>query len=181
MSRITLIALAVLLGPSARAADPAKRFVYPGPDSRLVYDADARGNRIPDFSCAGYAGGAAIPDVPVRVVVPPAPGDNADRIHAAIDHVSKLPSGADGFRGAVLLLAGRYEVGGQLRIGGSGVVLRGQGKGTVLVATGTDRRALIQVRGTADRITEERGRSVADAYVPLGASTLRLDSADGLK
>ena len=118
MNRIGLAVLAVLvIGPSAVAADPARRFVYPGTDGRLVYAADARGNRIPDFSHAGYAGGVIIPDVPVRVVVPPGPGDNGPRIQAAIDFVSQLEPDANGFRGAVLLLAGRHEVGGQLRIG----------------------------------------------------------------
>src|SRR5262249_25019490 len=67
------------------------------------------------------------------------------------------------------------------RIGTSGVVLRGQGKDTVLVATGTDRRAVIQIRGKPDQVIEAKARRVEDAYVPVGARTLRLDSADGLK
>ena len=119
--------------------------------------ADARGNRVPDFSHAGYGGGAAIPDVPVRVVVPagsrgqrhPHPG--GDRLRRR-----RCTPDANGLRGAVLLLAGRHEVAGHLRISASGVVLRGQGKDTVLVATGTDRRALIQIRGRADRDAEDR-------------------------
>src|SRR5262245_28704664 len=102
MTRTALVILAaVMAGRSAGAADPARRFVYSGADGRLVYAADARGNRIPDFSHAGYAGGAAIPDVPVRVVVPPAAGDNGPRIQAAIDFVSHLSPDANGFRGAV--------------------------------------------------------------------------------
>src|SRR5262249_17495606 len=99
---------------------------------------------------------------------------------AAIDFVADLPPGANGCRGAVLLLAGRHEVAGQLRISVGGVVLRGQGPGTVLVAAGTDRRALIQVRGRPDRVTDRNSCRVADGYVPVGASTLRLDSAEGL-
>jgi hypothetical protein len=178
MARVALAA--VLFGSVATAADADQRFVHPGADGRLVYPADARGNRVPDFSHAGYGGGAAIPDVPVRAVVPPGEGDHGRRIQAAIDHVSALPPDANGFRGAVLLLAGRHEVAGHLRVGASGVVLRGQGKDTVLVATGTDRRAVVQVRGRADR-TEEKARPVADAYVPVGANTFRLGSADGLK
>jgi hypothetical protein len=182
MHRVALVVLAaVTLAPPAVAAGPARRFVRPAPDGRLVYAADARGNRIPDFSHAGYGGGAVIPDVPVRVVVPPGAGDNGPRIRAALDSLAKLRPDASGLRGAVLLLAGRHEVTGQLRLAVSGVVLRGQGPDTVLVATGTDRRALIQVRGRPDRVTEEKGRSVADAYVPVGANTIRLDSAEGLK
>src|SRR5262245_7701838 len=131
---------------SIPAADPSKRFVYPGPDGKLVYDTDARGNRIPDFSHAGYMSGAEpIPDVPVRVVVPPAKGDSTARIQAAIDYVANQKPDASGIRGAVLLLTGQHEVVGQLRITASGVVLRGQGSGkdgTLLVANGTDRRTL---------------------------------------
>jgi hypothetical protein len=176
----TALALLAVLAIGRPAADPARRYVYPGADGRLAYDADARGDRVPDFSHAGYGGGAAIPDVPVKVVVPPGPGDAGPRIRAAIDHVSNLPPAADGTRGAVLLLAGRHEVGGQLRIGASGVVLRGQGPDTALVATGTDRRTVVRIRGEADQ-APEAPRPVADDYVPVGASTLRLTSADGLK
>jgi hypothetical protein len=163
MRRIALVVLAaVALGRAAGAAD-------------------ATGDRIPDFSHAGYGGGAAIPAVPVRVVVPPGAGDNGPRLQAAIDHVAALRPDDNGFRGAVLLLAGRHEVAGHLRLGVSGVVLRGQGPDTVLVATDTDRRAVIQVRGQPDRATEAKGRPIADAYVPVGAQALRLDSAEGLK
>jgi hypothetical protein len=176
MRNKALIVLAALLaGPAIVGAQPEKRFVHAGADGRLAYPADARGNRVPDFSHAGYGGEAAIPDVPVRVVVPPGAG-----VQAGIDYVSHLPADANGLRGAVLLLAGRHEVGDQLRIQTGGVVVRGQGKDTVLVATGTDRRALIQIRGAANRTAEEKPRPVADAYVPVGAYTLRLDSADGL-
>jgi hypothetical protein len=182
MGRLALVVLTVaLLGRSAHAADPAARFVYPGASGRLVYVPDARGDRVPDFSHAGYGGGAAIPEVPVRVVVPVAAGDGTARLQATIDSVSALEPDANGFRGAVLLPAGRYEVAGQLRIGASGVVLRGGGKETVLVATGTDRRAVIRVGGRADRVTENKPRAIADKYVSVGGNTLRLDSADGLK
>jgi hypothetical protein len=182
MGRVALVVLgAVLLARPAAAAGPDRRFVHAGTDGRLVYAAGARGDRVPDFSHAGYGGGAAIPGAPVRAVVAPAAGDSGPRIQAALDSVARLPPGADGLRGAVLLLAGRHEVAGHLRLGVSGVVLRGQGEGTILVATGTDRRALIQVRGRPDLALEEKGRPVADAYVPVGADTLRLASAGALK
>ena len=52
------------------------------------------------------------------------------------------PLGSDGFRGAVLLQAGEYEVAGTIRLNHAGVVLRGVGDGanlgnnTVLRAVG---------------------------------------------
>lgn len=182
MARIALVCLIVLsIGRPATAADPAKRFVYLGNENRLVYDRDARLNRIPDFSHAGYGGGAAIPDAPIRVVVAPQSGDSTNRIQAAVDYVSQLKPDADGIRGAVLLLAGRHEVAGALRLAVSGVVLRGQGKETIVVATGTDRRTLIAILGTSDRTVDAKARTVTDKYVPVGADTIQLDSAKGLK
>ncbi|HEX6183452.1 MAG TPA: DUF6298 domain-containing protein [Pyrinomonadaceae bacterium] len=157
-----------------------------GADGRLVYTSDAQGNRVVDFSHAGYGGGGeAIPEVPARIYVAPEGGDQRRRIQAAIDLVSALPPGADGFRGAVLLKRGTYRIDSSLRIRAGGVVLRGEGQGedgTVLVATGTSRRSLVVVEGEGER-AEVKGsrRNVSDEYVPVGARTLRLESADGLK
>jgi Family of unknown function (DUF6298) len=149
----------------------------------LEYVADAAGNRLPDFSLAGYGGGGVpLPQVPTRVTIAPRAGDNGARIQAAIDFVSGLKPDARGLRGAVQLEAGRYEIAGQLKIKASGVVLRGVGagfEGTVLVASGTDRRALIQLRGLSD---SKAGAAVAvsDAYVPVGALELHVKDASGL-
>jgi hypothetical protein len=113
--------------------------------------------------------------------VPAGAGDNGLRIRAALDYVAGLKPDENGFRGAVLLLGGRHEVAGALRLATSGVVLRGQGEGTVLVATGTDRRAVIQIRGRADRSTDEKARRITDRYVPVGARVIRLESTEALK
>jgi hypothetical protein len=186
-TRAVLLAIALLSAalPGAGAAEDPRRFVAPDEAGRLVYEQDDRGNRIPDFSHCGYmGGGVAIPDVPVRVVVAPAVGDDGPRIQAAIDHVAALPADGRGIRGAVLLLAGRHEVAGSLRIATGGVVLRGQGDGpggTVLVASGTDRRTLIRVSGKDDRRpVSEAPLAIADAYVPVGARHLRLKGTEGL-
>lgn len=151
-----------------------------------MYGADEKGNRIPDFSHCGYAGGEQpIPDVPVRVVVPATPGDSTKRIQKAIDYVANLPPNTDGIRGAVLLLKGRHEVFGGLRIHASGVVLRGQGmgkEGTVLFAAGKDRRTLIRITGDDDRTTRTSPLwRITDAYVPVGASKIQLQGTRGLE
>ncbi len=118
--------------------------MYPDAKGRLQYTADARGNRIMDFSHAGYKGGGVrIPDVRVARTVKPAAGDNTAQIQAAIDEVSKRAPDANGFRGAVLLEQGTYDVAANLRIAASGVVLRGSGSGvngTVLRVTGAPHR-----------------------------------------
>jgi hypothetical protein len=142
-------------------------------------------DRVPDFSHAGFGGGGVfIPLVPTKVVVEPTAGDEGARIQAAIDYVSGLAPDAHGIRGAVFLAKGRHQVSGQLAIRAGGVVLRGEGQGsdgTVLVATGTDRRALIAVRGSRDGKVTGDAIAVAQSYVSVGAISLRLQSAQGLK
>src|ERR1019366_4241283 len=159
-----------------------------GPDGKLVYDADEHGNRVPDFSTCGYAGGdKQIPDAAIRVVVSPTAGDETARIQKAIDYVATLPPDSNGVRGAVLLLNGRHEVFGGLQITNSGVILRGQGadeNGTILTAAGIDRRTLIRIFGRTFGRGDKwaRGgspRQVLDDYVPVGATSFRLNDANG--
>jgi hypothetical protein len=163
----------------------AKEFPAPvlpaGPDGKLKYEILARGDRVPDYSHAGYrGGGVALPMLPAKVLVTPADGDDGARIQAAIDHVSSLAPDANGWRGAVQLAAGRYEIAGQIFIKTGGVVLRGAGPsaaGSVLVATGTDRRPLIEAAGKYERVNAGPAQVVADEYVPVGARQLRVASA----
>lgn len=153
-------------------------------EGNLVYAPDALGNRVPDFSYCGYmAGEQAIPDVPVRVVVPLKDGDATHRIQAALDYVASLPVDQHGFRGAVLLEKGQYEVGGSLKINASGVVLRGSGmgeNGTLLAGTGETRQTLISIEGQDDRELQPAIR-VEDTYVPVNAQKLQLSANHALK
>jgi hypothetical protein len=141
---------------------------------KLVYAADSLGNRVPDFSYAGYMAAAQpIPDVPVRVVVSLKKGDARFRIQSALDYVANMQPGSDGFRGAVLLEKGVHEVSGGLTINASGVVLRGSGagnKGTVLLATGRSRETMIKVSGVPGRQLQN-AILITDAYVPVNATS----------
>lgn len=147
---------------------------------RLTYSPDSLGNRIPDFSYCGYkASEQAIPLVDVKVVVPIAKGDATLRIQSALDYVASLPLNANGFRGAVLLQKGIYEVVGQLRITASGVVLRGSGaneKGTTIIGTGTGRLALMKIVGKNDIPKDLIGIKITDAYVPVNAMSFHIAS-----
>ncbi|MDF2190441.1 DUF6298 domain-containing protein [Paraflavitalea sp. CAU 1676] len=166
---------------------PAQKGVKPPPapifyaNGRLQYTPDSLGNRVPDFSYCGYAAGEkVIPMAPVKVVVPVVTGDATRRIQAAIDYVSNLPLDKDGVRGAVLLQAGEYHVGGSLVLHTGGVVLRGQGAATVIVGEGLDRATLIRIAGKGDKKLKTPV-AVADGYVPVNAMAVRVAAGHGLK
>jgi len=158
--------------------------IFKGKDGKLAYTPDELGNRIPDFSYAGYmAGEKAIPDAAIKVIVPVSKGDATLRIQSAINYVSKLPIGKDGLRGAVLLEKGTYEVAGTLKLATSGVVLRGSGfgdGGTKIFATGLDRIGVIRILGKSDR-TEQNPVTITNNYVPVNANQLTLSSINGFK
>ena len=153
-------------------------------EGQLVYAQDTLGNRVPDFSYAGYKSSEeSIPQVATQVWVSWKAGDQTARIQKALDHVSNLPLKANGFRGAVLLESGIYEIAGGLVIRESGVVLRGSGShdsGTVLLGTGKVRETLIRVVGENDAILSD-GADVMNDYVPVGAMTLQVNQVEAFK
>lgn len=183
MRRFLLIFL-LLLGSTSQAF-AQRAAVSVDRAGQLSYAEDELGNRIPDFSRCGYAGGDCnIPDVPIKVLVKPAEGDDGEAIQAAIDHVAGLPLDANGFRGAVRLASGEFQIAGQLVIRASGVVLQGSGateNGTTLFATGTDRRDLIRVVGSGKRELLGDAIEIIDEIVPVGVSEVQLASAEGLQ
>jgi len=180
-----LLAVVLAGGRTATAADAARRYVHVGPDGTLVYETSDRGDRMPDYSHAGFLGGGVEPPlVPALVVVSPIDGDDTVEIQRAIDHVSRQPRGDDGFRGTVLLEAGTYEVAEPLRITASGVVLRGWGRAregrTVLRSTDVDRRAVVVVRGADAAGQVAQRQPLLDDYVPCGGRQLRLAADHGI-
>jgi hypothetical protein len=144
---------------------------------RLVYATDARGNRIMDFSFAGYQGGGVrLPTVRVVRTLKPVAGDNTTHIQAAIDEVAKLPLDGNGFRGAVLLAPGVYEVARELKITAGGVVLRGSGSvNSTVRMTGPPHR-FIDISGVGSWQPQGEAVTIADRYVPAGASSFAVSA-----
>jgi hypothetical protein len=185
MKRVLLSLLAGVVSLTAFIAEPSpaqdannnagtSSWVYFGPNHRLEYHRDAQGNRIMDFSYAGYeGGGVALPSwVPVRAVVSPMSGDNTANIQAAINAVAALPVDRTGFRGAVLLKPGTYEVDGSLNLNVSGVVLRGGGSGangTILDMEVESGQTLFSISGTGSYQTVGTPVSITDTYIPAGS------------
>jgi Ca2+-binding RTX toxin-like protein len=171
--------------PLFNTADPATRWAHYDLTGALTYETlDGRGDRIMDFSHAGYkGGGVALPIVPPTLTLAPtASGDDTPRIQAAIDQVAALPlDPTTGLRGAVRLEAGEYRIDGTLNLTVSGVVLRGAGSGeggTVLHLTGSPHKAL-NLAGSGSR-TLGMPVTITDVYVPSGTRTLNLSSVTGL-
>ena len=183
---------ALICGVSPSSAQNTSSLVYPGPNGNLVYAGYANegqtstGNRMIDFSRAGYlGGGAAIPWVPVEVALDPLPGNSDDhaRIQQAIDTVSALPLSPAGFRGTVLLRAGQYHVSQSLRIEADGVVIRGEGQhtgGTVVTFTATVKDDLFEFFGSGGwRKISGSETPIADTRVPSGVRSFDVNSAAG--
>ncbi|MBH8565236.1 hypothetical protein I8748_24145 [Nostoc sp. CENA67] len=112
-----------------------------GTDGKLTYVSDKEQNRIPDYSYAGYGyGDVELPKVPEVLSIQPISGDNTQHIQQALDKVGNLNADANGFRGALVLKPGIYELRSTLQVNQSGVLLRGSGDGndpskdTILVA-----------------------------------------------
>ena len=158
-----------------------------GEDGKLQYTPDDRGNTIPDFSRCGYMGGGVkIPDARVLMTLKPAKNgsDDTARIQKALDDLARKGPDRSGIRGALLLKRGTYRIKGTLKIAASGVILRGEGQGkdgTILFAAGTQKRDLISIAGGLS-IQEVKGSriKIADAYVPWGAMSFKLESTRGL-
>jgi len=139
--------------------------IYYDNNNKLVYISDAEGNKIPDFSYAGYKNSnVPIPEVNIVRTISPITGDNTQHIQSAINEVGALPLNSNGFRGALMLNAGVYEVNGTLKINFSGVILRGAGDGsnpdsnTIIVGKGNipaQRTILIAGGGTSTKWSQQ--------------------------
>ncbi|MCB8993988.1 MAG: T9SS type A sorting domain-containing protein [Bacteroidales bacterium] len=175
---------------SIRAQNPWQSSLLTiGQDGRLIYHKDENGFILPDFSHAGYKGGGVdIPDVAVVKEISAVPGDNTRNIQDAIDYVGSLPLNAEGFRGALLLKAGKYDVFGRLYVKYDGVILRGEGQGddsttsTIIYARGnTPNQRDVLLMGNPSRIsgTTQAGGTqsqIIDDTVQIGSNSFNVDN-----
>lgn len=180
---VALFSLSALLLFAFRNFQESK-YIGVNKDGSLSYKADEAGNIIPDFSKVGYhQGDREIPTVPVVKTISPAiSGSSQEIIQAAIDEVSAYPIDKNGFRGAILLKKGIYAIPQSIHINKGGIVLRGEGEATQLVATGKGQRSLIVVSGagTAKEIKGTRTILTED-YVPVGRFYLAVKNPEYFK
>lgn len=160
-----------------------QQFIRVNKNGSVKYIPDAQGNIIPDFSKVGcYQNSKALPDVPVKKIIEAAEGNSQQLIQSAIDELAALPVDADGFRGAILLKKGIYKIPGTIKINASGIILRGEGETTRIIATGKSQRTLISINGSGELI-EIRGtrQKIKEKYVPLGSISFTVTKAKKYK
>ena len=197
-SYLSLVGLAILIS-TAQSYGAENQWVHAGPDGKLAYKTTSHGDRITDFSSAGYmGGGVALPNVPVQRTVKQSSGpDDTTAIQDAIDAVAAMPLDHD-FRGAVLLAAGTYTCSSTIYLSADGVVLRGSGANgpaaSTITMTGTKHCAIVAGRSgergrrggtreadvTAGQSDAATATLIADTYVPAGATSFKVADAAGL-
>lgn len=177
-NKILLTALVIALSSASEARD----FPMTVKDGKITYLPDERGNRMLDYSVCGYKGSdSPIPNVGNVVFVSAKPGDNSKRLQRAIDYVASLPEDANGFRGAVLIGTGEFELSTPLKISVSGIVLRGSGVSeTTLKKTGFDRGAAIYVEGIYNPVVTDTIALNSD-YVAVNSTVIPVKNTQGLK
>jgi hypothetical protein len=163
---------------SAKAQD----FPLKVKDNIITYIKDAKGNRILDFSYCGYKSSEQdIPNVKNIIFVPHIEGNASEIIQRAINYVSGLKPDNHGFRGAVLLDKGTFNLEKNLWIQTSGVILRGSDKHeTVLLKKGVDRSAVLHIEGINNLVSKDTFK-VTSNYVPVNERTFEISSVSGLK
>jgi hypothetical protein len=169
-----------------------------GADGKLVYNPYSdKGDRVLDWSHCGYKRSEVpIPNVSVVETVQPLSEktspfenmfypkgtDNRKQIQAALDRVGDRNPDTNGFKGAILLKKGTYDIDGSLKVG-AGVVLRGEGDGedgTVLIfnTSGGGDAIIIEGEGPITDIDNNRKVRIAQDYLPSGSISLIVEDAD---
>ena len=157
----------------------------------MQYAPDYKGNRLMDYSTVGYERGQEeIPYVKTKIVVEPSySGDDSAAIQNAIDTVAKMPPDENGFRGAVLLKRGVYQVSHQIKIEDSGIVLRGeycvdengeQTEKATIRTTYSTQDDCIQVVGSSSVSIDEKSKTrILHQYLPFGSNKFYVENTSG--
>ena len=180
------------IGQSLVSGTWQSSIIYHGDSGHLIYRSDEEGNRIPDFSHAGYQGGGVdLPELPVYITLDPSSsGDDTQQIQQALDQVGSLEKNDQGHRGAVLLNPGTYHISERIVIRYSGVVLRGSGDGddpssnTLIRAAKDIGNISIQVgRGNVNWniASGSPHTEIVTDFVPVGSRHFEVANASGFE
>ena len=174
---------ALLREENLRSGRAQSSLVRKDPEGKLIYFPDDRGNIIPDFSRVGYhQGNRPLPTVASAISLhPTADGTDQQLIQRAIDEIANKPLDKNGYRGAITLKKGIYNIPGSLLIKSSGIVLRGEGAAegeTLLRATGKQQRSLLKISGDGNYVEDQAKAQMLEAiYIPVGSKYVVVDDS----
>ncbi|WP_343558683.1 glycoside hydrolase family 88 protein [Sphingobacterium sp.] len=174
---------ALLREENLRSGKVQSSLVRKDPEGKLIYFPDNKGNIIPDFSRVGYhQGNRPLPTIANTISLRPTQdGTDQQMIQRAIDEISEKPLDKNGYRGAIMLKKGTYNIPGSLLIRSSGIVLRGEGdrKGkTLLRATGRQQRSLLKISGEGNYVEDKAKEQIVKAiYIPVGTQYVIVDDS----
>jgi hypothetical protein len=181
MHYLPLLTMVALL-PFKTEAQEKSEWVYLNAQQKLTYKTLEKGDRIMDFSYAGYMGGGVrIPAPPVKITLGPVEGDNSAAIQRAVNEIAAMEP-VNGFRGTLLLKPGVYNCDNTIVINTSGIVVRGSGSGetgTLLKMTG-EPHVCFSVQSRVNMQKVGKPAMITDSYVPSGASSFQLSDVTGL-
>ncbi|KAJ1337846.1 Pectate lyase superfamily protein [Microdochium nivale] len=171
----TIVVLAAILGPVLSiGGQPFPRSMPL--DWRQVVT--ARGDRLPDFSFAGYhSSNKSLPaaNSAVQVTLQATSGDQTEQIQQALNQTAAASGGV------VLLGEGNFTISSGLVVPRN-VTLRGSGPGkTHIVSIQNAPVGPVIMMGDASSGTasELARANIMDSYVPIGTSNLTVDDATG--
>ena len=177
---LPLLTMVTLL-PFKTEAQVKSEWVYLNAQQKLTYKTLEKGDRIMDFSYAGYMGGGVrIPTPPVKITLSPVEGDNSAAIQRAVNEIAAMEP-VNGFRGTLLLKPGVYNCDNTIVINTSGIVVRGSGSGetgTLLKMTG-EPHVCFSVQGRVNMQKVGKPAMITDSYVPSGANSFQLSDVTG--
>lgn len=171
-------------------AQHISKIIFEDDDGQLTYISDIEGNRIPDYSHAGYNNGMGeLPEVPVKIELNPKKGDNTKQIQDAINTIASLPPDENGIRGAVLLRPGEYVINRNLFINDSGVVLRGAGDGSnpenssIIVAEKNIKETVLQIGDERPNWYKPLGSTVqiTSEFITVGSRVFEVEDASAFE
>ncbi len=172
-------------------------WVFYNSDKELKYKTTEKGDRILDFSFAGYkGGGVALPTAPiVKEISSEGENDASDKIQRAIDEISVLPL-RNALRGTIVLDSGVFNCSKTISIHSSGIILTGKGSGsngTVINMTGDKHCAFIigsnesdddvanRSQNNSDEIKYSVTTTIMDSYVPSGSTAFSVENINGFE
>lgn len=176
----------LFIGGLSAEAQHISKIIFEDGNGQLNYISDIDGNRIPDYSHAGYNGGVGdIPNVPAVIELNPVNGDNSKQIQDALNNIASMAPDDNGIRGAVLLAPGVYNIFNNLYIRESGIVLRGGGDGDDPI-NDTILKVSKSVKGTVLQIGDENVNwfkpdsevvQIVSDYINVGSRTFKVEDA----